>query len=220
MSLPETDPSRIFRASGYAVGQAFSGAMAREEQAIYLRAVIGAPDKDAAVGRAVQHAREYAAGSLASEEEMLEIQYQLGSAGFDEGAARTGSEMVHKLAKFTRGASGQAAEVFGITYNNMLAKAEGTTEEKMTRLGNVLAKTQAKFQIEHFAVKLRRSGRRTTSAAVDQGDRTVPGVRLESGWDGRCGAAPIYGPARRRGVRKRRVRNARLLSPPRGSRTV
>ncbi len=136
--------------AGYAAARVVGGAMAREEQALYLRSVIGAPDKDAAVGRAVAHAREFARGSLASEEEMLEIQYQLGSADLDEEAARTGGEMVHKLAKVTRGAAGQVAEVVGITYNNMLAKAEGTTEEKMLRLGNVLAKTQMKFQIKDF----------------------------------------------------------------------
>ena len=51
---------RLMGAAGvaYGVGRMVGDAMEREEQAQYLRTVINAPDKDAAVGRALDHARE------------------------------------------------------------------------------------------------------------------------------------------------------------------
>ena len=132
---------------GYTFARAASQAMAREEQGQYLRTVINAPDKDAAVGRALAHAREFSRRSLASDEEILEIRYALGSAGLAEETARVGSELVHRLAKVTRGAPAQVGEVFGIAFNNMADRMEGTATEKMNRIANVLAKTQFKFQI-------------------------------------------------------------------------
>lgn len=159
--------------AAYGAGRLAAGAMAREEQALYLRSVIGAPDRDAAVGRAVAHAREYARGSLASEEELLEIQYQLSSAGLQEEAARSGSEVVHQLAKVTRGAAGQVAEVFGITFNNMMGGVEGTVEEKMARVGNVLAKTQMKYQFRDF-------GQLGESMSTVAGSATIAGLSFEA----------------------------------------
>ena len=135
---------------GYGFARMAGQAMAREEQAQYLRTVINAPDKDAAVGRALEHAREFSRRSLASDEEVLEIQYALNSAGLAEETARVGSELVHRLAKVTRGAPGQVGEIFGVAFNNMAGSMEGTAAEKMDRIANVLAKTQFKFQIRDF----------------------------------------------------------------------
>ena len=135
---------------GYGFGRMAGEAMAREEQAQYLRTVINAPDKDAAVGRALSQAREFSRRGLASDEEVIEIQYALHSASFDEAEATAAVERVHKLAKVTRGASGQVGEVFATTINNMGEGMAGTIEQKMDRVANVLAKTQFKFQIRDF----------------------------------------------------------------------
>ena len=134
----------------YGFGRMAQGAMDREEQAQYLRTVINAPDKDAAVGRAVAQAREFSRRTLANEQEVIEIQYALHSASFDEAEAEAAVARVHKLAKVTRGSAGQVGEVFATTINNMGEGMIGTIEQKMDRVANVLAKTQFKFQIRDF----------------------------------------------------------------------
>ncbi len=136
--------------AGYGVARMVGGAMEREEQAQYLRTVVTGPDRDAAVGRAVGRAREYSRTSLASDEEVLNIQYALHSAGFNEGAVDAAEERVHRLAKVTKGAAGQVGEIFAITFNNMAEGMAGTVEQKMNRIGNVLAKTQFQYQIRDF----------------------------------------------------------------------
>ena len=135
---------------GYAFARMAGQAMAREEQAQYLRTVINAPDKDAAVDRALEHAREFSRRSLASDAEVLDIQYALNSAGLAEDVARAGTEVVHRLATVTRGSAVQVGEVFGVAMNNMAAGMEGTMRERMDRIANVLAKTQFKYQIRDF----------------------------------------------------------------------
>ena len=130
----------------YAFGRMVGGAMEREEQGQYLRTVVTGPDRDAAVGRAMDRARGASRTSLASDEEMLNIQYALHSAGFDEGAVDAAEERVHRLAKVTRGTADQVGETFAITFNNMAEGMVGTVAQKMDRIGNVLAKTQFQFQ--------------------------------------------------------------------------
>lgn len=160
--------ARLMGAAGvaYGVGRMVGDAMEREEQAQYLRTVINAPDKDAAVGRALDHARDFSRRSLASDEEVLEIQYALNSAGLAEEVARAGSEVVHRLAKVTRGAPGQVGEIFGVAFNNMAGSMEGTASEKMDRIANVLAKTQFRFQIRDFG-QLGESMKYAASTAVN-----------------------------------------------------
>ena len=135
---------------GYGIARLTGEAMEREEQGQYLRTVINAPDKDAAVGRALEFAREFSRQSLASDQEVIEIQYALHSASFDEAEAEAAVSRVHKLAKVTRGSAGQVGEVFATTINNMGESMTGTIEQKMDRVANVLAKTQFKFQIRDF----------------------------------------------------------------------
>ncbi len=73
-----------------------------EEQGNYLRTVINTSgDKDAAVGQSMQHARSFARGSLATQQKVLDIEYALNSAGISEEVSRAGTELVHKLAKFS-----------------------------------------------------------------------------------------------------------------------
>ena len=134
----------------YGFGRLASGALEREEQLLNLRTVLDVDDKDAAMERSLSHARELARRSLGDEKEFLEIEYALNSAGLGEDVSRTGIELVHQVAKVTRGSAEQVGEVVGITFNNMAAGMTGTAEEKMQRIGDVLAKTQFRYQIRDF----------------------------------------------------------------------
>ena len=127
-----------------------SGALEREEQLLNLRTVLDVDDPDAAIARSLAQARARTRTSLAEEEEILEIEYALNSAGLGEDVARAGTELVHQVAKVTRGSAEQVGEVVGITFNNMAAGMAGTAEEKMQRIGDVLAKTQFRYQIRDF----------------------------------------------------------------------
>jgi TP901 family phage tail tape measure protein len=124
----------------------------REEEALYLRTVINSRDgnKDNAVGRSWNSAFNKHTSSLATNKEMIEIEYALNSAGLSEDLSRTGAFITHKLAKITKGASGQVGEVLGTTFNNLGSKMEGSAEQRMERIGNILAKTQFKYQIRDF----------------------------------------------------------------------
>ena len=114
-------------------------AMDLEEQRIHLRSVITpvAGGKDEALERSVAHARAAARTSLASESELLELQYQLSSGGLDEEAARLGSVIAANMGKVMRSSGAQAAEV--------MAQVENTFGGGMERIGDVLAKTQMRF---------------------------------------------------------------------------
>ena len=127
-----------------------AGALEREEQLLNLRTVLDVEDPDAALERSLAHARARARTSLADEQEILEIEYALNSAGLGEDVSRAGTELVHRVAKVTRGSAEQVGEVVGITFNNMAAGMTGTAEEKMQRIGDVLAKTQFRYQIRDF----------------------------------------------------------------------
>ena len=114
-------------------------AMDLEEQRIHLRSVITpvAGGKDEALERSVAHARAAARTSLASESELLELQYQLSSGGLDEEAARLGSVIAANVGKVMRSSGAQAAEV--------MKQVENTFGGGMERIGDVLAKTQMRF---------------------------------------------------------------------------
>ncbi len=142
----------IGAAGGAALTAGIVGAGNREEEGIYLRTVINAKDgdKDAAVGRSRAGARAFARNSLADEPEIISIEYALNSAGLEEEVSRAGARMVHKVAKITKGNASQVGEIIGTTFNNLGGQMVGTAEEKMTRIGNILTKTQFKFQIRDF----------------------------------------------------------------------
>lgn len=92
-----------------------------EQQEIRLQTVINADDGEvrAAVRRAREHAIDVARTSLASQSEILDIQYALNSAGLSEQASRIGSEVASKVATVTYGMPEQVAEIIGMTFNNM-----------------------------------------------------------------------------------------------------
>lgn len=144
---------------GYAASRAIGGAMEVEKRQVLLRTVINTDDGDteAAAERAGKHAAELARNSLASETEVLAVQYQLHSAGLSEAAATAGAEIAHKVAVATTGLdatladSEQVAAVIGTTFNNLgegIAGAEPA--EKIARIGDVLTGVQQKFQFTGF----------------------------------------------------------------------
>ena len=134
----------------YGFGRLASEAIATDEQLLNLRTVLDVDDKDAALERSLAHARDLARDTLGDEREFLEIEYALNSAGLGEEVSRAGIELVHQVAKVTRGSAEQVGEVVGITFNNMAAGMAGTAEEKMERIGDVLAQTQFRYQIRDF----------------------------------------------------------------------
>jgi len=135
----------------YGATRLIGSAGAIEEQGNYLRTVINTTgNRDMAVGRSMSHARSFGRRSLADEREVLDIEYALNSAGLSEDVSRAGTELVHKLAKVTKGAPGQVGEIFATTLNNLGKDMDGSLDEKMTRIGDVLTKTQFKFQIRDF----------------------------------------------------------------------
>ena len=127
-------------------------------------------DPDAALERSLAHARDLARTSLADEQEILEIEYALNSAGLGEDVARAGTELVHRVAQVTRGSAEQVGEVVGITFNNMAAGMAGTAEEKMQRIGDVLARTQFRYQIRDFG----QLGEGISEAAASATSNRVP----------------------------------------------
>ena len=139
--------------AAYGGGRLLGAAMALETREIRLQTVINADDGDAkaAVLRAREHALEFARNNLASQSEVLDIQYALNSAGLSEQASRVGSEVVSKVATVTQGLPEQVAEIVGTTFNNMGDAIVGSgVDEKLGRIGDVLTKTQLTYQIRDF----------------------------------------------------------------------
>ena len=139
--------------AAYGAARLFGKAMEVEERQVHLQTVINTDDGDteAAAQRAREHAAEFARNSLATETEVLEIQYNLHSAGLGEAAATAGAEVAHKVAVATKGNSDQVAAVIGTTFNNLGDSIAGADPaEKIGRIGDVLTQVQQKYQINDF----------------------------------------------------------------------
>lgn len=115
-----------------------------------LSTAINSDNKNAAMVDAGKQARELSRQGLASLTEAYDIQYALNSAGLDAAAARAGSSIVAKVSKVTNGQAESVGEVLATTYNNLGSSLVGTNEEKFARIGDLLTKTQLKFQIKDF----------------------------------------------------------------------
>ena len=137
-------------ASAYVAGRMVGNAAEVDEVGIRLKTVINSLNVERDMLLARRHARDLARNTLAGETETLEINYALSSAGLDAATARLGSELVHKVATVTSGVPERVGEVVGVVYNNMAKSIEGTAEEKLNRIGDILTKTQLKFQIRDF----------------------------------------------------------------------
>ena len=116
----------------------------------FLATVINAEDTEKAVDEAGRYALDYARKNLSTESEMIDINYALSSAGLDAQAAKVGSDIVAKVKTITRGSAGQVGEVVATVFNNLGESLEGNTKQRLTRIGELLTRTQFKFQIRDF----------------------------------------------------------------------
>jgi TP901 family phage tail tape measure protein len=135
----------------YGIGRLFSDAADYDESGLYLRSVLNSNNKDQDLGKSLKHAREFAKNSLADENEVLEIEYGFNSAGLDAQISRMATETAHKVAKVTRGESSTVSEIIGTTFNNLGDSLSGTATDKLEQIGNILTKTQLKYQIRDFS---------------------------------------------------------------------
>ena len=161
----------------YAAGRMIGQAADFEQAGVRLSTVLNSADKPADLAAARKHALDSARTGLTSETEMLNIQYALNSAGLDASAARVGSTIVAKVAKITDGSAEGVGEVIATTFNNLGASLEGSTEERLERIGELLTKTQFKFQIRNFD-QLGESMKMATPALAQYGVKLEQGVTL------------------------------------------
>lgn len=125
-----------FIGGAYAATRTIGSAITQEQATIRLATVV---DKKS-LEKAKKFAREYSQNNITNETEMINIQYALNSAGLGNDASMIGSTIVEKVAKVTG----------GVVFNNMSSSIEGNTKEKLQRIGDILTKTQLKFQIRNF----------------------------------------------------------------------
>lgn len=134
----------------YAIGRQFVSALGFEDAAVRLKTVLNTNNIGQALVKARESAIAFARKGLTSETDILGIQYALSSAGFDAAAAREGSSIVAKVATVTKGAPEQVGEVVATVFNNLGDSLEGNTQQRLARIGDLLTKTQFKFQIRDF----------------------------------------------------------------------
>jgi len=94
-------------------------------------------------------AKEWSSLHKQSAEEFLQASYQMSSAGLNDIQAIEGTRKALALATATMGDSTEAANLLALSYNNFANKNADVTKE-MSRLGDVLAKTQNLFQIANL----------------------------------------------------------------------
>jgi TP901 family phage tail tape measure protein len=139
-----------FAGAAYGLGHLIGSEAGFESAGIRLSTVANAKDVGEAVAKSRRHALAFARKSLSSETEVLDIEYALNSAGLDAQTSRLGSEVVAKVAKVTDGASEQVGEVVATVFNNLGRSLEGNSIQRLERVGELLTKTQFKFQIRDF----------------------------------------------------------------------
>lgn len=148
---------------------------ARTEQAeIRLSTAINADDEAKAMAAARASAKKLAKTGLVAYNEAFDIQYALNSAGMNAKMARVGSTVVAKVARATSGQAEGVGEVIATTFNNLGTSMVGTAEQKMNRIGDLLTKTQLKFQIKNFdqlgeSMKQAAAGIGSADLGIEQG---------------------------------------------------
>ncbi|MDZ4358709.1 MAG: phage tail tape measure protein, partial [Variovorax sp.] len=136
--------------AAFAAGKALGQALDVERATVRLSTVVNADDVDASVKASRASAIQFARANLTSEGDILNIEYALNSAGFEASFARSSAGLVAKVAKVTDGTSEQVGEVMATVFNNLGGSLKGTADERITRIGELLTKTQFKFQIRDF----------------------------------------------------------------------
>lgn len=165
-----------------------------EQSEIRLSTAINAKDEKKAMAAARKSAKALAKTGLVAYNEAFDIQYALNSAGMTAKLARAGSSVVAKVAKVTNGQAEGVGEVLATTYNNLGKKMAGTDEEKLSRIGDLLTKTQLKFQLRNFdqlgeSMKEAASSMSSQDLGIEQG-LTMLGTLNSAGLGGgRAGTA-------------------------------
>ncbi|MEW6490372.1 MAG: phage tail tape measure protein [Thermodesulfobacteriota bacterium] len=137
-------------ALGAALRAPVKAAMDLEASMVRLGTVVSATDLGGALAASRKQALAFARTNLSGAAEVLDIQYALNSAGLDAEAARIGSELVAKVATVTNGAAEGVGEVMATVFNNLGSRLEGDSRQRFARIGELLTKTQFKFQIRDF----------------------------------------------------------------------
>jgi len=134
----------------YGASRMIGGSFDLEDKKMQLGDVITGKNREARLQASLQHARLFSKKSLASEADVLEIDYALRSSGLDDKAAQFGSEIVSKVATVTKGSASDVGFIIGDVFTNMSAAMEGSVEDKLKRIGDVLTKTKNLFSIKDF----------------------------------------------------------------------
>jgi len=137
--------------AAYGAGRLIGQSVGLEQAQVRLSTVANTKELGKSLALSRRHALDFARKNLTSETEVLNIEYALNSAGLDASAARMGSEVVAKVAKVTNGSAERVGEVIATAFNNLGDKLHGSTAEKLNRIGELLTKTQFKFQIRDFS---------------------------------------------------------------------
>lgn len=87
---------------------------------------------------------------LGNESDLLNTEYALNSAGLEASVSRVGAAIVSRVATVTNGMSEQVGEIVATAYNNLGDSLDGSAEQKLGRIADLLTKTQLKFQIRDF----------------------------------------------------------------------
>lgn len=106
--------------------------------------------KEAALARAREVGNELAKAGYASFAETQDIQYALNSAGLTAALSSDAVKAVTSVSKVTKGEMAQVGEVMATVYNNLGNRMAGTEAERFNRIGELLTKTQFKYQIRDF----------------------------------------------------------------------
>ncbi|MEW8194208.1 MAG: phage tail tape measure protein, partial [Candidatus Thiodiazotropha sp.] len=143
------------RAAAYA-GAAYVGARSVGTAQTFERAgtrlgtVLNAGAPGAALSQSKRQALQFSRRTGENELDVLNSEYALNSAGLNADASRVGALVVTKMSKVTGGVAEQVGEVMATTFNNLGDRLTGSTQERMERIGDLLTKTQFKFQIRNF----------------------------------------------------------------------
>lgn len=127
-------------------------AMEGERLNFELATVINVDEKGKqdALARAREVGNELAKAGYASFAETQDIQYALNSAGLTAALSSDAVKAVASVSKVTKGEMAQVGEVMATVYNNLGKRMEGTEAERFNRIGELLTKTQFKYQIRDF----------------------------------------------------------------------
>ncbi|MDI3480786.1 MAG: hypothetical protein PWQ97_441 [Tepidanaerobacteraceae bacterium] len=115
----------------------------------------------------IKAAKDWQATHVQSADEFLRSQYMMASAGLNDIQSIAGTQAALAMATATMGDSTEAANLLATVYNNMGNKSANATDE-MTRLADILTRTQQLFQIPNLGT-LNESLTYATPAAIQAG---------------------------------------------------